>query len=256
MNFNYRLYRTWVRLKYRVNKKPVFILGNQKTGTSAISALLGEATSSSYTVDVFCHLGDLQQKLVEREITFSQFIKFSKDYFSKKIIKEPSFTFFFPELAKHFPEAKFILIIRNPFDNVRSICNRLNVNGNFEGTVDQIGELTFDWELVGDGKYYGHDGVNFIETLAKRANACYKLFVNNQNRIHLFRYEDFVQEKKAEIERLAGLVGLGVTKDISELVDQQFQPKGFDISPKEFFNKRNYDLISNACNQLIKDQYA
>src|SRR5690606_37975827 len=124
--------------------KPIFILGNQKTGTSAIAALLGEATGNPYTIDVFCHLGDLQRRLFNRELTFRQFIVRSKDFFSKKIVKEPSFTFFYDELRREFPEATFVLIVRDPHENVRSILNRLEIPGDFSGSEVDLSRYFYD----------------------------------------------------------------------------------------------------------------
>lgn len=256
MNINYQLYRAYVRLCFKIEKKPILILGNQKTGTSAIASLLGEATGESYTIDVFCHLGDLQKSLVEEKLSFRQFMSNSKDFFSKKIIKEPSFTFYYHELISLFPDAEFVLVIRDPFENVRSICSRLKIDGDYEGTADQIRELTYDWRLIADGDYYQHKGVNLIETLAKRAAACYSIYKKNKNRIQLIRYEDFSKAKIDEIKRLASAVGLEVKNDVASIANHQFQPKGSSVSADEFFSRKNYQLIAEACDELINDQYS
>ena len=117
-----------------VNSKPLFILGNQKSGTTVIANLLSQATSKSLTSDFQSAISHktLQLELDFHLLKFSDFIQDYKYEFSKDIIKEPFLSYYIDELINEFPKAKFVLIIRSPFQNIRSILNRLIVPGNLE----------------------------------------------------------------------------------------------------------------------------
>ena len=65
-----------------------------------------------------------------KKINTQDFINKNKVEFSSEIIKEPHLSIFYDELKIEYPNSKFVMVIRNPFDNIRSILDRLNVEGN------------------------------------------------------------------------------------------------------------------------------
>ena len=125
------IYRIKCIGNYR-NVNPIFILGNQKSGTSAIAALLGKLTNKKASIDLF-YSGfyyNFFLKWKQKQITTSKFIKINRLEFSADIIKEPHLSVFYEELMKEFPQSKFIMIVRNPLDIFRSILDRLDIDGN------------------------------------------------------------------------------------------------------------------------------
>lgn len=127
--------RIYKRLTARVYFKPFFILGHAKSGTTAISSLLSKATGKSVTIDLFYQIKNSPQNKIldevyDGKISFKEFIDRNKFYFSTPLNKSPKFTQFHGELSQIFPGSKFIFIVRDPRDNIRSLLNRRKVPGN------------------------------------------------------------------------------------------------------------------------------
>ena len=120
------------KINRKINPDPIFILGNQKSGTSAIASILGSFSGKITAIDLF--LSGFHYSLFTnwkyKKISTTDFINKNKYEFSADIIKEPHLSIFFDELKTEYPQSRFVMIIRNPFDNIRSILDRLDVVGN------------------------------------------------------------------------------------------------------------------------------
>lgn len=218
----------WQTLISRVNPRPVLILGNQKSGTTAIAALLGHLTRLSTTLDLGREIKDPTYDRVTRgELTFEQLIQRNKLDFSRRIVKEPHLTMFYAELLRCFPDAPIVFVVRDPRDNIRSILNRLNLPGNAGRLSEEDGaRIKRVWHLVLDNRWLGIEGSDYIEQLAGRWRRAAEIYLANQQRMILVRYEDFLRDKPGIMQRLAESLGLKAVADISEMVDVQFQPRG------------------------------
>lgn len=247
----------------KIYPAPIIVLGNQKSGTTAIASLLGKATKKTFVIDPWFQIQnqldiqnqiDLQKRIYENTYTLQDFIENNKQYFSFKLIKEPNFTFLYEEVRKCFPEAKFIFISRDPRDNIRSILNRLNIPGNTASLSDrQLEQMTLGWRLVMEGKYPSVYGHNYIEKLAYRWNIAADVYLKHLDNMIYISYEDFLKDKNAEIISLAEKVGLDIKRDISKELNIQYQPKGNNkMSWQDFFGEENLSCINKICSDRIK----
>lgn len=242
----------------RIHPAPVFVLGNQKSGTTAIASLLASHTGSAVTLDIFFRCrGPVLAALLTQKLTLREFVRRHRGYFCVPVIKEPSLTFFYRELRECFPGAKFCWIVRDPRDNIRSILNRLRVPGDLNDIDDSYLEgfpADRGWRLILDGALFGMAGGNYIETLALRWNRTAQLAAKHRAEIYQLRYEDFSQDKAGSITRLAREVGLDPTHDISHEVDVQYQPRGNrEIRWIDFFGARNLELIERTCHAMMTE---
>ena len=241
-----------------VNSKPLFILGNQKSGTTVIANLLSQATSKSLTSDFQSAISHktLQLELDFHLLKFSDFIQDYKYEFSKDIIKEPFLSYYIDELINEFPKAKFVLIIRSPFQNIRSILNRLIVPGNLEKiNFDTYHEIikTPVWKLAMQSNMLGIYSSHYIEAMANRWNYIVNSYLKNSNRIHLVKYEDFLNDKGTFIYNLSNNLELKILENIEKDVNVQYQPKGnAEIDLKDFFGAVNYKMIERLCKENLK----
>jgi len=242
-----RCWRTVVSKRSKINPSPIFILGKEKSGTTAIAALLAEYTASSSTLDIPAIWGDKETKIYSGKTSFTDFVQHNKYEFSKDIIKEPGLTFLYPKIKAVFPQATFVMIIRDPRDNTRSILNRLNLPGNLEQLPPEV-IIPSNWEVVLNSKWIGARGNNYIEMLADRWNRSVDVYLNYSKEMFLIRYENFLKDKKKAIEELANRLELPGTNDISDKVDIQYQPRGNrGISWEEFFGPENLRRIEWIC---------
>jgi len=231
---------------------PIFLLGNQKAGTSAIAALLGQLTGHSTSIDLameYLSTGEVYPQIYNRKIPFSTLIRRNRLDFSRKFIKEANLTVFKEELQRHFPKSKYVFIVRNPLDNIRSILNRLNLPGDLDQLDDNhIKTIKKSWMLLIDGSWLGLSGENYIDMLAARWKLLTDIYIDNIDQMILIKYEDFLKNKIGELERLVNELGFFSENDISANVDIQYQPAGNkDINLELFFGKRNFSKIEMIC---------
>ena len=241
----------------KINPNPLFILGNPKSGTTIIANLLSKATQQTLTSDIQSIIKHAALQLDFNLINFDDFIKQHKYEFSKEIIKEPFLSFYTEELIKSFPNAKFIWIVRNPYQNIRSILNRLKIPGNLQKiNFNNFTELekTPAWKLNLQSKMLGYNSANYIEALAFRWNHVIKIYRQNQEKIKLVKYEDFIIDKQKYIENLALELDFTIQSDISNYINIQYQPKGNpEVDLKKFFGADNYKIIDKLCKENMQE---
>ena len=245
------VYVTW-NLAGKPNPHPLLVYGNQKSGTSAVAALLAEATGKSVTLDLLTMPRSLKatEKAISKKIPVVDFINAHKFEFSREIVKEPGLTMLFDELDTFYNHPPAVFVIRDPRDNIRSILNKLGLPGNLPETPD-LSSLKEAWRK--NINHYGRipEGVrHYIEKMAWRWNDFATTARKCHDKVVLIQYEDFIKDKKKCIEELAGRLGFAVVNDISSRMDRQFQPKG-DRSTAwiEFFGPENLKKIENICKE-------
>lgn len=255
-NARYRLREAWRRQTAQVNPNPIFVFGNQKSGTSAVAALLGEATGLSYTIDILCLYSGLEEKLLRGEAKFDQVLERGRYYFSKDIVKDPGFTLFYNQIANLFPNTQRVFVLRDPYQNIRSILNRVRLPGDLENlSAEQWQNLKQQfpgWYPVLDGSLAGHHGETYIETLALRCQKIAQIYLQHQADLVPIYYEAFNQNKVEAIRELALKLGLEPNRSIEQVKDVQFQPKGNqEVSLEAFFGAANLHRIEKICGEVM-----
>ena len=236
----------------RIKKNPIFILGNQKSGTTVIASLLGKLSNTNTSIDLF-YSGFRYKNFLKwkkGEISTKKFINLNKLDFSSDIIKEPHLTVFYNSLKEFYPESKFVFIVRNPIDNIRSILDRLNIKGNKSTLNNNDKKNIFHaWKLVFDNAWIGGKNNNYIENLASRWNLLFNIYKKNSDNIILIKYEDFIENKLGCIQELSKKLELDEINEIKHLVNKQFQSKGKnkDQDTLSFFGGENHNIILKIC---------
>lgn len=254
-----RLWLSQVYFRPRLSacKDPIFILGNQKSGTTVVASLLARATNRSLAVDLRQEiLKPSFTELKSKQLFFDKFINKNILDFSKKIIKVPELSFFYNELRQHYKEAKYIFIIRDPRDNIRSLLNRLNIPGDLERLEErQIKKLPLAWQLVFRTDWLGKENSrNYIKNLSTRWSVAADTYLKNKDKIILVKFEDFLRDKAGTIGQLAAKCGLEKINDIEKLVDKQFQPQGNKKTTwQDFYSETNLKIIEKICGQAMKE---
>lgn len=241
----------------RVNPDPVLVLGNQKTGTTAIAALLAEATGMSATLDIHRarEFGQLHTRRVyEGKVSFEDYVRRNKLAFSRNLVKDPNLIYIYDDLARHFPDSSKIFINRDPRSNIRSILNRLVLPGDLpELEESHLADIAAGWQLTLNGSWMGLNGDNYIEMLAARWNLATDTYLKNADNMTLIRYEDFCEDKAGEIYRLTERVGLEPVNDVSGKVDRQYQRRGDRrVSWVDFFGPDNLARIEHICGERME----
>jgi len=237
---------------------PIYVLGNQKSGTSAIAGLLAKQFGLSLASDLknTNRKFSLYIKLKNGEISFEEFISNNKFEFSHKLIKESNLTIFYKGLFHHFPKSNFIFIIRDPRDNIRSILDRFNIPGNIQKlNPSHKKSIVYSWKLIFDMHCLGQEEENFIENLSARWNYIADIYLKNRDRMILVRYEDFVKDKIGLIDYLGQALELNQVHKINNIINHNFQPPGKNrnISWNNFFGRENLLKIERKCRDHMEN---
>ena len=236
-------------------ERPVFVLGNQKSGTTAIASLLADLTESTASLDIhdFELLERTYPALIQGDITTKAFETLHAPFFSKKVIKECLLTTVFDNLRALHPDAKFVFIVRDPRDNIRSILDRFRIPGDRDDVNWSQISLAPLWAYVFGLKWRTLEGKNYVDMLASRWNEIVNIYIENQDRFNLVKYEDFNNDKEAYISDLARSLGFGSKTDITNKVDIQFQPAGpnRELDWIDFYGKKNLEIIDQRCSNYM-----
>lgn len=239
------------------NSNPIIMTGNQKSGTSAIAALLAKSVDEEATIDIFYRLGRYQYKLIDGLVSFEHFLKVSSKYWRSKIIKEPDFILFMKEIRSEFPSSPIVFIVRDPASNIRSLLNRFGMSAQqakeFKIGQDQLNVPNNPlWNLMVDTSRTPYNGDSLIELLSNRWVYCVDSIASITAPVVTVRYEDFLTNKVLFIEDLASQLGIRTVVDIAPYVDKQYQPRGQKISSREFFDTEQLSLIESICGEKMK----
>jgi len=236
----------------QVNKDAVFVLGNQKSGTTVIAALLSDFSGLSSTLDIRTWTVEEQDLLHEGRLSFGDFVQKHRFEFSSELIKEPALTFLYHEVRKYFTLPKTVFIIRDPRDNIRSILNRVNREGD-KPALENFAEIPQTWQRIIDNRWMGLEYDHYIDSMSARWNRAADVYLENAAEMVLVRYKDFVGDKVGTIKQLARRLGLPCVNDISSQVDVQYQPRGNrEVSGEEFFGQENLGRIERICGSRMK----
>jgi len=235
--------------------RPVLIGGNHKSGTTAIGALLAKATGLRYSNDPFWAIASLDAHetvvpdLLAQRQDIAQIVRRYPAYFSAEIIKDPNFSYVYPQLSEYFPQSPQVFIVRDPRQNIRSILNRLRIDGQLDALgPEQDRALPPRWRALLAGEGLEVTDGNHVDRLARRWSTLVQRYVDRSDAIRLVRYEDFVADPLHWTGRILGHAGIRVSDGQLAEQDRQFQPRGNRaIAPEAFFSPRNLAAIESIC---------
>jgi len=237
----------------------VIIAGMPKSGTTAISKLLGAATGMKVFSDPFYQLDQMgikfREEIYSGELSLDSLWNRHQRVFSGEFVKDPNFPFLLSQIRVLFPNAKIVFILRDPRDNIRSILNRLKLPGKIIGSEDlNVIKNNAAWHNLLTGKSPAVPGSGYIEVLAWRWRKAAEAFLEFKEFGIEIRYEDFNKNKKSEINKLANKLGYTELFDINHLVDVQYQPKGdAKVDLDVFFGKPQLETIDRITGPILKE---
>ena len=232
---------------YRPNKDAIWVFGLQKAGTSAIAGLLAHMNDYSVTLDTTYLWAPYSTQIKKGEVSIENHAKRYSYPFSKDIIKEPGATFYIDKIESFFNLDQYVFITRNPYSNIRSILNRLDLRGD-QDHID-IKNVHPNWrsKFPGKGNHYIRDLANlWIEA----NDQDYYMF---DKRSVLVKYEDFKKDKENFIKNMSNRLNLPIKRSIADVMDKPFQPRGnSNVDLKSFFGPQNIKVIYNICGERME----
>lgn len=224
----------------------IVILGNQKTGSTAVAHLLASYGQLSLAADVHPAQGN-EQRLVNGTYPLPALLQDARYYFRHEVVKENALTPITEPLLNALPHARFVFMTRHPAHNIRSMLDRLSL----PGEPLPLSEINVDpgWQSIVDGSALHLDAPDHISALALRWQTLADRYLDHQDRLQLIRYEDFQTDKTGTIARLAEQLGVPQRTDIQRLLDRPFQPRGAHrtVPLEEFFSEDALRIIDQHC---------
>jgi hypothetical protein len=146
-----------------------------------------------------------------------------------------------------------VFVVRHPVQNVRSILDRVGLPGR-PLPFDDLSLSPGGWNAIVRGRDLEIEADDHITALAKRWAVTTDIYLRNQERLHLVRYEDFVADKRGTIDALADRLGIPTRANIEALLDVPFQPRGVHRSTPvdEVFSSRALELIAHHCEEGMR----
>lgn len=245
---------------YGPKNTKMVVLGHQKTGTTAIGNLLANAVGLSFSNDPIYWIEPSNALALDELIRNPEHFLQKRNRLNRKkrlfraVVKDPDYILALDTVFKLYPAAKFLFIARNPAQVIRSIFNRLKLQGTSEARFIATSDMyrgTSNWSYVlnGEGET---DRLTVVERLAARIEKATEKYIQNQSKLHLVKYEDFSADKLGIILALAESMGFQVRNDISAKLDIAFQPKGnANLSLLEFFGEDNIARIQCHCPKTL-----
>jgi hypothetical protein len=232
---------------------PVFVLGNQKSGTTAIAALLAAATGLRATLDFTGAWHPFIAPLVRGETALGDFIRLNAWAFSAPIVKEPNLTFVADRLLAHFLESRAVFIVRNPWENVRSMLVRVKVPGYLDALSFPV-RANQTWRSILNGTDIQLPTDHYVVTLARRWMRATAMARTAAERGIVLRYEDFCADKANAVLNLAAELRLPIVNDIKAMIDKPFQRQSGNVAdPTSFFGRRNLDRLSEIVHERARE---
>jgi hypothetical protein len=229
----------------------VIVLGNQKSGTSAIASLLADLCGLTKTIDIPALWGERAFAVMSGERTLAQAIEEDPRPFRSELIKEPSMTFFADQVVEAFPTARLVFVVRDPRDNARSLLNRRGLPGDLEQLTDEL-RASLGKRVTVDPRVWGGEGENYVGVLAHRWNLAVDNYSAHAARTRLAKYEDFVDDKLGFLRSLAADLDLEPVADVSGKLDRQYQPAGDrGVTWSDFFGASNLERIERICGERM-----
>lgn len=233
------------------NEEAVIVLGNSKTGTTVIAALLAEYGNLSVTLDFWPRLRrpETLEAVHDGRLPFDAFVRRFRADFARDVVKDPHLTFLYPQLARRFPRARFVMVMRDPRDNIRSILNRLKLPGDLESIGPaEYGRMRPLWEAIIDSGHLGVAEGNYVERLARRWALGARVYLDHRDGMELIRFEDFVADKRGAITGLAERLGIEQAGRIEDKLETRYQPPGDrSVGWLQFFGRANLSAIEGVC---------
>ena len=251
---NYLLRRRLIQTKnrllnpfIRLSDAPIIVLGNQKSGTSAIAHLLADYGSLSKTIDIPPLWPPVGVEIMQGKKGLDAIVRQYRVYFSADLIKEPMLTFFADQLLTEFPHARYVFVVRNPYDNIYSLLASRGIPGHLSELSGEYLPTKPQHKIIVDASVWGGEAENYVGVLAHRWNTAVNTYLNANNQMILARYEDFCQDKVGFISELGNQLNIRQKQDIADKVDIQYQPSEKRGKTREEFFGDNLSHIRRIC---------
>lgn len=232
----------------------VIVCGMPKSGTTALSMLLGASARLSVNSDPFYRLDEagieFRDELFGGSLRIGELLRRHRYMFRGGLVKDPNFAFFLDDLLELFPGAGFVFIVRDPRANVRSILNRLNLPGRPESAGDALKKVSDTWRRVLEGRTPDVECSDYVQCATERWRLVTRAYLAHADRVELVRYEDFNRDKVGVVAATLDHLGLRGAGSIEHLMDRQFQPRGDrTVSWTAFFGTDGLARIERACRE-------
>ena len=230
----------------------IIVSGMPKSGTTAIAMLMGAAARLPVNSDPFSRMDEagiqFRDALYSGSSDLSELIQSYGQFFRGDLIKDPNFIFFADAVREIFPSAPFVIVIRDPRDNIRSILNRLNLPGRIQQEPPPYQGINPTWQRILEGRTPDVPGSNYVQRIAERWALASRLYLERADWMIPVKYEAFKAAKEKTVSETLRNLGFARLKPIDHLVDRQFQPKGdHTVTWEEFFGLKGLETIEAVC---------
>jgi len=230
----------------------VIVLGNQKSGTSAVASLLADLGGRTKTIDIPALWERRGAEVMRGDRALADVVRADPRPFARCLVKEPMMTFFLDQVREVFPGSKLVFVVRDPRDNARSLLNRRELPGHLDELTDEL-RAGLGERITVDPAVWGGAGENYVGVLGHRWNLAVENWRRHREACRLVRYEDFLADKLGCLTALARDLGIEPIGDVRDKLDVQYQPRGNRaVSWPDFFGP-NLARLERICGESMAE---
>jgi signal transduction histidine kinase len=234
------------------------VVGHQKSGTTAVGALLARMVGGSFANDPLyeCDWGRGQavKEVVDNPEQLGRLVSEKRGLFCKTVLKDPDLTFLLPQCQRVFDKAQIVFVARDPVSTIRSIADRLDLSSKDLGQpADCVTLPNRHWRLILSSQLPEVGGTTVAEVLARRWSRAAREYLHHADRVHFIRYEDFIADRSHQLKDLLSELRMRKRNDAAHWLNHPFQPRGqaqTDIT--ERIGARNLEIIESVCSETME----
>jgi len=217
-------------------KPNFFIVGAPKCGTTAINDYLQQHPDIFMAPKELHYFGaDLETKV---KLSEQEYLKYFENAEDKKIVGEASVWYLFSKLAaneikKFSPDARILIMLRNPLDVIYSMHSQNLYDGN-----EDVNSFEQAIELDDDRKNGIHlaDAIDFYKMPAYKDSVLFYeqvkryLDVFEKPNVHIIIYDDFAANPEKSLKETLSFLGLSNDLSINyKIINSNKQIKSFRL---------------------------
>ncbi len=265
-----KIIKDYKNIKQRIQDSysPVFILSTGRCGTKLINNYLNKSEEiSSYhsPVPEFIYYSKVayennilnrENKLLEMVFDSGRFELIFQSYKNNKIYVETNnrITFFSPQIAKLYPKAKFVHLIRNPADFIRSGIRRkwyTYTNLHDIGRIKPVknkNEFDSQWSDIEKIGWLWNETNLFIEKFKKNTS---------NNRIITIKFEELIENPEVfkKLQRFIGIKPWSQKKILNAIETKVNKQKTGKFPEYKDWTEKQKKLLKQLLNDTLTQGY-
>ena len=210
-SLEYGAFRAYAGIPRHISRETThpkaLVFGHQKTGTSVVASVVAQQAQVGCSIDL---PAERLRPSDPSRVSVETLLRRSAPFSYRTLVKEPHWSLFAPRILEELPDVLAVGVLRDPVENIESICYRLRIPTETLNARPEVGPW---WQPMIDGHGLASPSHSALENLAARIALCEerlsKALLEFPDRMRVVNYEDFVVSPVSAARSLVHFFGGG-----------------------------------------------